>query len=155
MIRYMIFVVLQLKDCIGLGGFMGYLCLSDVLSTKHVVNNLGHMRHPLQHFFTGFLKFCKTSWNILCGYSWGSFVWFILCCVFDVVSCSVSSIGSNFALTSLFFREGLPLNAIIGVFGNMFLNVSNLCISFQCFLIICLSLFASSLNCVMNTSFRS
>ena len=33
--------------------------------------------------------------------------------------------------------------------------VSFLCISFQCFLIICLSLSASSLNCVMNTSFRS
>ena len=88
---------------------MGYLCLRDVLSTKHVVNNLGHMRHPLQHFIMGFLKFCKPSWNILCGYSWGSFVWF---CVFDVVSGCVSSIGSSFALTSLFFREGLPLNAI-------------------------------------------
>ena len=51
MIRYnMVFVVLQLKDSIGLGGFMGYLCLRDVLSEKHVVSNLGHMRNPLKYF---------------------------------------------------------------------------------------------------------
>ena len=99
MIRYMMFVVLQLKDCVWLGGFMGYLCLRDVLSTKHVVNSLGHMRHPLQHFLMGFLKFCKPSWNMLCGYSWGSFVRLSLWCVFDVVSGCVSSIGCNFALT--------------------------------------------------------
>ena len=33
MIKYMTFFVLQLKDCFGFGGFMGYLCLRDVLST--------------------------------------------------------------------------------------------------------------------------
>ena len=26
----MMIVVLQLKDCIGLGGFMGYLCLNGI-----------------------------------------------------------------------------------------------------------------------------
>ena len=30
MIRYMMIVVLQLKNCIGLGGFMGYLCLNGI-----------------------------------------------------------------------------------------------------------------------------
>ena len=54
------------------------------------------------------------------------------------------SIGSNIA----FFREGLPLNAIIGVFGN---NINIL----QCFLITCLNLFATSLIWLMNTSFCS
>ena len=46
--------------------------------------------------------------------------------------CGMSSVGFNLALTGLFFREGLPLNAIIGAVGNILFSVSFLCISFQC-----------------------
>ena len=142
---------------------MGYLCLRDVLSTKHVVSNLGHMMHPPQHFLMGFLKPCRLSRNMLCGYSFGICVWLLFCCVGSVVCnvfsivggvvCGVFSVGFSFARTNLFLREGLPLNAIIGAFGNIFFKMWFLCISFQCFLRISLSLFVSSLNWVVKTSF--
>ena len=45
MIRYMTFIVLQLKNWFGFGGIIGYLCLRVVLSAKHLVSNKGHITH--------------------------------------------------------------------------------------------------------------
>ena len=39
------FLVLQLKNCLGCGGFIGYLCLRVVLSAKHLVSNKGHITY--------------------------------------------------------------------------------------------------------------
>ena len=48
----------------------------------------------------------------------------------------ILSVGFSLARTSLFFREGLFLNAITGGSGKMELRVLLFRISFQCFLII-------------------
>ena len=61
--------------------------------------------------------------------------------------------GFSLAWTSLFFREGLFLNAIIGGSGKVELRVLLFQISFQCFLIICFSLWILSQNYVMKTNF--
>ena len=42
MIRYITFFILQLKNCLGCGRFIGYLSLRIVLSAKHLVSNKGH-----------------------------------------------------------------------------------------------------------------
>ena len=104
---------MQLKDCVGLGGIIGNLCLRVVLSAKHLVRSIGHMAHALQHFLIGFLNFCNVSMNMLYGYSVGIGSW--LCS--DSVSCMVTiplSSGLNLAFTSFFLRDGLALYAIIG-----------------------------------------
>ena len=60
---------------------MGYLYLRDVHSTKHVFSNLGHnMMHPPQHFLMEFLKPCRLSRNMLCGYSFGICLVVVLLC---------------------------------------------------------------------------
>ena len=59
----------------------------------------------------------------------------------------VLSVGFSLAWTNLFFREGLFLNAITGGSGKIELRVLLFWISFQCFLITCFSLWASSQNC--------
>ena len=56
----------------------------------------------------------------------------------------VSAIGFSLARTNFCFREGLFLYAIPGGSGKTDLSVLLFLISFQCFLIICLSLLASS-----------
>ena len=61
--------------------------------------------------------------------------------------------GFSLARTSLCFKEGLFVNAITGGSGKIRFNVSSFLISFQCFFIICLSLWASSQNCVTKTNF--
>ena len=117
MARYMTFFVLQLKDCVGLGGDIGNLCLRVVLSAKHLVRSMGHMAHALQHFLIGFLNFCNVSLNMLYGYSVGIGSW--LCS--GLVSCVVTiSLSSSFSLafTSFFLRDGLALYAIIGGGGG-------------------------------------
>ena len=45
MIRYITFFILQLKNCLGCGRFVGYLSLRVVLSAKHLVSNKGHIIH--------------------------------------------------------------------------------------------------------------
>ena len=65
----------------------------------------------------------------------------MVCATFSV---GFSFVIFNFALTSLLFIEGLPLNAIIGGFGNIFFSVLLFCISFKCFFMF--SLFVSSQN---------
>ena len=42
MARYIAFLVLQLKNCLGWGWFIGIFCLRVVLSAKHLVINRGH-----------------------------------------------------------------------------------------------------------------
>ena len=54
--------------------------------------------------------------------------------------------GFSLARTSLIFREGFHLYAIVGGSGNSFLSVLFCWISFQCFLMVCLSLCALSQN---------
>ena len=52
MIRYIAFLVLQLKNClIGCGKF-----LRVVFSAKHLVSNKGHIAHAQQQRLSGFLK---------------------------------------------------------------------------------------------------
>ena len=65
----------------------------------------------------------------------------------------VSAIGFNLARTNFCFRERLFLYAITGGSGKIDLSIVLFWISFQCFLITCLSLLASSQNCVTKTSF--
>ena len=67
---------------------------------------------------------------------------------FGCVSSSsvVSAIGFSLARTDFCFREGLFLYAITGGSGKIDLSV-------LLFLIICLSLLASSQNCVTKTNF--
>ena len=67
MARYMTFFVLQLKNCFGFGRFIGYFCLSAVLSAKHFVNKSEHMLHVFEHLLIGFLNFCTVSVNMLYG----------------------------------------------------------------------------------------
>ena len=57
MIKYMTFLVLQLKNCLGWGWLIGNFCLSIVLSAKHLVSNRGHIAHAWQHCLIGFLTF--------------------------------------------------------------------------------------------------
>ena len=64
-----------------------------------------------------------------------------------------SFMGLSFALTSLCFREELFLYAITGGSGKICRSVLLLRISFQCSLMISLSLLASSQNCVTKTNF--
>ena len=63
------------------------------------------------------------------------------------------SIGFSLALSSLCFRDGLFLYAITRGSGKIRFNALLFLINFQCSLIICLSLLASSQNCVTNTNF--
>ena len=63
------------------------------------------------------------------------------------------SVGLSFALTSLCFREGLFLYAITGVSWKMSRSVLFLRINFQCFLMMSLSLLASSQNGVTKANF--
>ena len=127
-----------------------------MLSTKHLVSNRGHNAHAWQHRFIGFLKFWRLPLNIVYGYS-VSVGCMVCSCVFwfGCVSSKsiVSAIGFNLARTNFCFRERLFLYAITGGSGKMDLSVSLFFINFQCFLIICLSLLASSQNCVTKTSF--
>ena len=67
MIRYMTFIVLQLKNWFGFGGIIGYLCLRVVLSAKHLVSNKGHITHAWQQRLMGFLKFCRVFVNMVYG----------------------------------------------------------------------------------------
>ena len=69
----------------------------------------------------------------------------------------VSSMVFSLARTSFCFKEGLFLNAITEGSGKIELRVLSFWIDFQCFLIICFSLVASSQNCVtkINFFFRS
>ena len=62
----------------------------------------------------------------------------------------VSCVCFNFALTSLFLRDGFDLNAITGGSGNISFRVGFCFISF---FKACLILFVASQNCVTNTSF--
>ena len=121
-----------------------------MLSTKHLVSNRGHNAHAWQHCFIGFLKFWRLPLNIVYGYS-VSVGCMVCSCIFwfgCVSSTSiVSAIGFNLARTNL-FQGRLFLYAITGGSGKMDLSVSLFFINFQCFLIICLSLLASSQNCV-------
>ena len=82
-------------------------------------------------------------------------VWYVsVYCLLTVFSkWVVSSIGLSLARTSFCFREGLFLYAIMGGSGKIEFSVSLVLINFQCFFIICLSLFASSQNCVTKTNF--
>ena len=45
MTRYITFLVLQLKNCLGCGMLIGNFCLRVVLSAKHLVSNKGHIAH--------------------------------------------------------------------------------------------------------------
>ena len=45
MTRYITFLVLQLKNCLGFGMSIRNLCLKIVLSAKHLVSNKGHIAH--------------------------------------------------------------------------------------------------------------
>ena len=45
MTRYITFLVLQLKNCLGWGRFIGTFHLRVVLSAKHLVVNKGHIAH--------------------------------------------------------------------------------------------------------------
>ena len=74
MIRYITFLILQLKNCLGCGRLIGYLSLSVVLSAKHLVSKRGHITHARQQRLIGFLKFCRLRLNMVCGYSGGGCV---------------------------------------------------------------------------------
>ena len=65
MTRYITFLFLQLKNCLGCGMFIGNLCLRVVLSAKHLVSNKGHIAHAWHQRLIGFLKFCRLLLNIL------------------------------------------------------------------------------------------
>jgi hypothetical protein len=43
--RYITFLDLQLKNCLGWGRFIGTFCLRVVLSAKYLVINKGHIIH--------------------------------------------------------------------------------------------------------------
>ena len=45
--KYMVFFVLQLKNCFGFGGLIGNLCFRVVLSVKHLVSNIGYKVHDM------------------------------------------------------------------------------------------------------------
>ena len=45
MIRYITFLVLQLKNCLGYFNIIGYFCLRVMLSAKHLVSIKGHITH--------------------------------------------------------------------------------------------------------------
>ena len=92
---------------------------------------------------------------MVCGYPTGNgrVVWsdsFRSNCVFP--GWVGSSMDFNLARTSLCFKEGLFLYAITGGSGKIWFSVLLFWINFQCFLSICLSLWASSQNCVTETN---
>ena len=45
MTRHITFFVLQLKNCLRCGRFIGTFCIRVVLSAKHLVSNKGHITH--------------------------------------------------------------------------------------------------------------
>ena len=57
MIKYMTFLVLQLKNCLGWGWLIRNLCLSIVLSAKHLVSNRGHYYTCMAASFDWISKF--------------------------------------------------------------------------------------------------
>ena len=48
----MVFLVLQLKNCVGCGGLIGNLCFKVEHSAKHLVSSIRHRIHALQQYNT-------------------------------------------------------------------------------------------------------
>ena len=48
----MVFLVLQLKNCVGCGGLIGNLCFKVEHSARHLVSSIRHRIHALQQYNT-------------------------------------------------------------------------------------------------------